>query len=213
MKKTLTTIGAGFLTVLAWAPLAFYANRYHVDFSAVAFPSAATILAFLLPGSGLVGERLADEIGTSAEEVQKLSDAATTAKGAAIAAETTAAEDPNNTDLATKAGAARSAANTAELDYVTLKADIKSEIDSFFVAANWLRTGVLYAFISVPVSAVALVIGGYTPQCPSTMDWRAVVGSAAVALLVGTGVGILPMTWRLLGLNTFRIWSDRSFAP
>jgi hypothetical protein len=30
-------------------------------------------------------------------------------------------------------------------------------------------------------------------------------------LLVGTGIAIVPITWRLLGLNTYRTLAERAF--
>jgi hypothetical protein len=201
----------GAVTVLAWAPLAFYANRYNIDFSAVAFPSAATILAFLLAGAGQVGRYIADEIEASADQVQELSEKADTAKDAAAAAAKVAGAKPGDAAAAAEAETTAGNAQTAKQEYEDVKAETKSEMDKIFFAANWLRTGLLYAFISVPVSAVALVVGS-TQQNHSSTDWRAIVGSAAVALLVGTGVGLLPMTWRLLGLKLYRNWSDRAFT-
>jgi hypothetical protein len=69
---------------------------------------------------------------------------------------------------------------------------------------------VVCAFLSVPVSAVALVIGPAV-NGQTAPDLRAIVGACAITLLMGTGVGIVPITWRILHLKTYRSWAKLSF--
>jgi len=80
---------------------------------------------------------------------------------------------------------------------------VTAEFDKLVASAAWLQAGVVCAFLSVPVSAAALVIGpaenGHTAP-----DMRAIVGACAITLLMGTGVAIVPITWRILHLKTYR---------
>lgn len=203
MSKTMTALALGVAPLIGWLLLAFFANRNHIDFSAVAFPSAAAILAFLLPGAALVGPYIREELQSSSEQVQGLSEAAKTARAEAIKAAADTTMEPG--DQQTAEGEAKK----ADAAYTDLKTATKQELDKIFMWAAWLRTGLVYAFLAVPVAAGALVIG---PGEHSCWDWRAIVGSGAVALLVGTGIGIVPITWRLLGLKMYRMWSDQAFA-
>lgn len=202
MRKIVTTSVVVGGPVIGWLMLAAFANRNHIDFSAVAFPSAAAILAFLLPGAALVGPYIREELTSSSEQVQDLSDAAAARRedaDKAAADVTTTPEDKQ---------ASEDKAQAAKEDYENLKAATKQELDKIFESASWLRTGLVYAFLAVPVAAVALVI---SPGDQTCWDWRAIVGAGAVTLLVGTGMGLVPITWRLLGLKLYRTWSDQAF--
>jgi hypothetical protein len=60
VKGKLKLDSAAFVTICAGIALTVVANRNHIDFTAVAFASAAALLAFLLPGVALVGGYIAE---------------------------------------------------------------------------------------------------------------------------------------------------------
>jgi hypothetical protein len=182
----------GFYTFVGGCVLAFFANRNHIDFTGVAFGSAATILAFLLPGVGLVGPWISDQMRTSADYVEQLRKRVEAAKAAALQG-----------DADAKAAAAAKV-ETDNQAYLLAKSGTKSGLDKVLDYAAWLRTGVVCAFVSVPVAAASLVIGAPATHGQSGLDWRAILGSAAVTLLVGTGIGIAPVTWNYLQLKRIR---------
>ena len=210
MKGKLKLDSAGFVTICAGIALTIVANRNHIDFTAVAFASAAAILAFLLPGVALVGTYIADGLKASATQVQELSDDAKKASECARQTKAVAEAAPRDKVKSEAAAEAKSEAEKAKRTLATHKARTAAEFDDLFDSVAWLQVGVVCAFLSVPVSAVALVIGPPVDGQTSA-DLRAIVGACAVTLLMGTGVGIVPITWRILHLKTYRSWAKLSF--
>ena len=115
------------------------------------------------------------------------------------------------TDEAKAAAAkAKSAAEAAKRTYTDHKAKTAADFNKLLDSVAWLQAGVVCAFLSVPMSAVALVIGP-AESGQTTPDLRAIVGACAITLLMGTGVGIVPVTWRILHLKTYRSRAELSF--
>jgi len=210
VKGKLKLDSAGFVTICAGIALAVVANRNHIDFTAVAFASAAAILAFLLPGVALVGRYIDEGLKNSATQVQELSDDAKAASECARKTKAEADAAPRDKAKAAAATKAKSEAEAAKRTYTAHKAGTAEDFDKLLDSVAWLQAGVVSAFLSIPVSAVALVIG--PPANGQTApDLRAIVGACAITLLMGTGVGTVPITWRILHLKTYRSRAKLSF--
>jgi hypothetical protein len=210
VKGKLKLDSAAFVTICAGIALTVVANRNHIDFTAVAFASAAALLAFLLPGVALVGGYIAEGLKGAATQVQELSDDAKKASERAQQTQAAADESPRDKTKADAAAKAKFRAAEAKKTFTAHKASTSAEFDKLFDCVAWLQLGVVCAFLSVPVSAVALVIGPAV-NGQTAPDLRAIVGACAITLLMGTGVGIVPITWRILHLKTYRSWAKLSF--
>jgi hypothetical protein len=201
---------AVFATIGVGIALAFVANRNHIDFTAVAFASAAAILAFLLPGVALVGRYIDEGLKNSATQVQELSDGANEAATCADKAKAVAEKAPTDKAKAAAAAEAKSEAEAAKRTFTDHKASTAADFGKLLDSVAWLQVGVVSAFLSIPVSAVALVIGPAV-NGQTAPDLRAIFGACAITLLMGTGVGTVPITWRILHLKTYRSRAKLSF--
>jgi hypothetical protein len=163
----------------------------------VAFGSAATILAFLLPGAGLVGPNIRAEIRASSAYVQNLYQKLTAAQDAKDKA-----TQNKQADIAAADQAVKDADNNLQEAIIGNREGLYKILDT----AGWLRTALVCTFASVSVAAASLVIGPTSPQCGpgSDLDWRAILGSVAITLLVGTSIVIAPVTWSYLNLGKYR---------
>jgi hypothetical protein len=209
--RILKAAAAVIVTILGGVLLGIVANRNHIDFTPVAFASAATILAFLLPGAALVGPYIAEELQASATQIQELVDKATEASAKDKSAQSAADAAPTDKEKEKAASDAKDAATRADTASTSAKKSTKVDFGKLLDCASWLQAGLACAFVSVPVSAAALVIGP-AGQGQTAPDSRGIVGAIAITLLIGTAIGIVPITWRILYLKTYRSWAKGAFA-